>query len=501
MNSIRQRIVLPLLACLAVILAAGGSGVYFFTRALLTRDFDLMLRSVVPEVVGAVRGQLVERFAEGKELQFGLSEALAKSAVYVEAWTPEGRVLGRSASLQGADLQFPSPLPKASVLWRDEILTNRHPARALVFAFNPPTEEREARIKNQSRGQGDAAAAMEGANREKLAMEARLLSLPQSMVVVIARDRSEMDGTLQRLSLVLWLAGALMLLLTTLVVTFVGRRGLAPLEQVGEQAGRIDASKLDFRFPTKDLPVELGSICERLNDLLSRLEAAFARERRFSADVAHELRTPITELRSLAEIALKWPAFDPVVAAAFQDTLEAALQMQGIVDGLLAIARCEAGTQTIVREPVDMAELARKTWQPFEARAARAGLAVELELPDRALVETDRIMVGLILINLFSNVVEYTPRQGAVQIQLHANGSGIDFRVANQVENVAPEDLPHFFERFWRQDTARSSSEHSGIGLSVSQAYAGKLGLELTATMPREGWLAMRLSRNTARIQ
>jgi signal transduction histidine kinase len=479
MNSIQRRLILTLLASLALILAAAGSGIYVFTRAILLHDFNLMLRSTVLQVIRTVRGPLLEKADEERTFSVELSEGLP---IYFQAWTPDGRVLGRSASLEKRDLKF--SLPKTNEQLLDARLPNGHDARAIVISITLGEEE----------------AARERALKERMeeAMGRRLIELPKSrpIILMVAADRTELDATLQRLSLVLWTVGLLVLALTALVVTWVSRRGLAPLQEVADQAGRIDAAKLDFRFPTQNLPSELASICERLNDLLSRLQASFARERCFTADAAHELRTPITELRSLAEIALKWPSPDPTAAGAFQDVLESAVQMQGIVDGLLAIARCEGGAQPMVREPVAVAELARKVWQSFAPRAAQKKLKVELELADRRMIETDRGMLTCILTNLFSNAVEYTPLRGLLQIRLDDQSADLDFTVTNSVNNLAPEDLSHFFERFWRRDSARSSSEHSGIGLSLSQAYARVLGLDLKASLSAENLLTMRLSVN-----
>ena len=228
------------------------------------------------------------------------------------------------------------------------------------------------------------------------------------------------------------------------------------------------------------------------------MQAAFARERCFSADVAHELRTPIAELRSLSEVALKWPNGDGAATNSFQDTLDIAVQMQGIVDGLLAIARCENGTQVSIREPVRLAEVIQRSWKPFRERAAEKDLQVQLELPESELqsVESDPAMLGLILSNLFSNAVEYTPAHGALSIRLQSDGSDFDLSVMNMSDNVTADDVPHFFERFWRKDTARSSSQHSGIGLSVSHAFARALGFNLSAKLSENGLVQMTVANS-----
>jgi two-component system sensor histidine kinase QseC len=189
----------------------------------------------------------------------------------------------------------------------------------------------------------------------------RARALPGSFSALVVLDASELDRMLNRLAAALGIIGTSMLGLTIAFVLRISSRGLAPLEAVAQRASHIDEHTLDQRFPN-DIPIELRSICERLNDLLSRLQSAFARERRFSADVAHELRTPIAELRAIAEVALKWPTPDPEVVGAFQDVVAAAGQMQGIVDGLLAIARCEGGREPVAVESMRVSSFPWGFW-------------------------------------------------------------------------------------------------------------------------------------------
>ena len=123
----------------------------------------------------------------------------------------------------------------------------------------------------------------------------------------MASVRRELDRTLATLQLVLAGSGLLLLAATALVVPRVLRRELKPLQSLAAEAARIDAASLSARFATEGLPGELAPIAARLNELLARLEDSFERERRFSSDVAHEFRTPVAELRSLAELAIKLP--------------------------------------------------------------------------------------------------------------------------------------------------------------------------------------------------
>jgi two-component system sensor histidine kinase QseC len=284
----------------------------------------------------------------------------------------------------------------------------------------------------------------------------------------------------------------LLLAVTAVVVPRVLSRELSPLHQLADQAARISADSLATRFPTEALPGELTPISSRLNDLLGRLEQYFERERRFSADLAHELRTPIAELRSMAELALKWP--EAREAQADREVLAIAMQMEGIVARLLALLRSEQGQLSVVRENVALGPLLERVWQPLAKKAAGKQLDVARDLPDTECIETDPVLLRSILSNIMDNAAEYSPSGGIVRIAAVVVGGTFTLEVTNTVEHLSPDEVPKIFDRFWRKDAARSNNEHSGLGLSLSRAFAQVLGYELTAAMNHESLLTLSLS-------
>jgi two-component system sensor histidine kinase QseC len=300
---------------------------------------------------------------------------------------------------------------------------------------------------------------------------------------MLARDRRDLDASLARISGALAGAGLLLLLAAALVVTASLRRGLQPLAALADRASRIDAGSLGSRFPEAGLPDELRGISRRLNDLLGRLGASFQRERRFSADVAHELRTPIAELRALAEVALRAPQGHEPEAGSYRDVLDVAVQMERVVGNLLALARCDAGRQDVKLETLDLGAVARDAWRPFQAGASARGLTVSFDLPP-AVVDGDRALLGAIFTNLYSNAVDHAPAGGALDCALHLSPGGAELAVENTCAGVTGEDLPHLFEPFWRKDAARSDREHSGLGLALVAAYAKLIGAKVEATLP-----------------
>jgi signal transduction histidine kinase len=248
----------------------------------------------------------------------------------------------------------------------------------------------------------------------------------------------------------------LLLAATALLVPHVLRGALAPLNELADQAARVNADSLTERFPTNSMPAELRPISSRLNDLLGRLQEAFERERRFSADLAHELRTPIAELRSLAELALKWP--EAREAEADREVLAIALQMEGIVTRLLALLRSERGQLPVAMERIGLSSLVENVWRAFAKQAASKQLKVAREVSENAEVETDPVLARSILANLLDNAIEYTPVGGMVRVEGEVDARQIKLQVSNTVENLTADDLPKLFDRFWRKDLARAGN-------------------------------------------
>jgi two-component system sensor histidine kinase QseC len=423
MNSIRRQLTARLFFGFCLLWLAGGGAVFWIVRGQLTREFDQALRAQAQTLVS-----LTDVNEEGK-LELDITGDNAPK--HFQVWLPDRSTLRRSG---------PTDLPHQ--LGTFDCLVDNSRGRAFGFRFTPRQETGPI--------------------------------VGPELTVVVARPRRELDHLLNLLGAAL-LAGAVIVpLVAGTLVAITVRRGLLPLNALAERAASIDAQTLGNRFPA-NLPAELQPIGERLNDLLARLEASFVRERRFSGDVAHELRTPIAELRSLAEVALKWPD-EPLPV---RDALEIARQMERIVTQLLALARVEVGSQSIGREPIALRLLLEEL----------AGNRARLEVANDCIVQTDRNLLAGVLSNLLDNAEEYTPAAGTIEVRF----AGDTLTIANNPVDLSAEDLPHLFERFWRKETARTGGEHAGLGLALAQAYARALGLKLNAEL-RGQTLLMKLT-------
>jgi len=464
MTTIQQALRRKLLVAFAALPALTGIGVYLTTRAALVKQFDATLRAKAIAISLATQqddGNIVVDVPEGslRELQGPSGNDL------FQLWRPDSVTIVRSRALGDRDLPRRSSTPGLSTLWNLSLPSGRA-GRAIGMTFEPhlSPEDRE---------------------------EHRPAAVP-SVTLTVAADRGDLDRTLLTLGLVLSAGGALLMIATTLIVPRVLRRELTPLDRLADQAARIDAGSLRTRFEISALPGELAPIGRALNDLLARLEWSFERERQFSSDVAHELRTPIAELRSLAEVAMKWPdARDPRTD---QDLLGIAIHMEGIVSRLLTLLRSERGLLRIVPERIPLIPLLSGALRPFADRIARRRLQISLTGPHDALVETDRVLLQSIVNNVIENAVEYTPEGGDVRVDGRLEQDRFVVHITNDVESFASEDVARLFDRFWRHDGARSATGHHGLGLSLARAFAHALGGDLTARLDRGRRLTLTLS-------
>jgi signal transduction histidine kinase len=464
MKSIRQQLARELMGSHAILLGAGLAVLTLFIWQALVASFDSAIRTralALSALTEVENGRIQFDFSDDFLRGFGVEHPRS----YFEIWDAAGGVLARSPSLNGADL----PPGDAGTPERPELrnltLANGRSARALSFAFVPATGTE---------------------SRESSGPWARL---------VVAVDRGGLNETIEGVVAGVAGCGALLLLAGYLVVPRVLRRGLAAVDHLGERVAKIDASSLANRFSAAELPAELRPIAERFNDLLSRLQASFERERRFNADLAHELRTPIAELRSLAECSLKWP--DSRDAAVDHDVLSIAVQMETLVTHMFTLALGDEGRLAVNVDPVEILPLVTQAWQPFENRARERRLSAHFTL-GADIVTADEVMLLSIVSNLLDNAVTYTPVGGAIRISGKPSPGGYVLQIANDAPDLQSTDLPRLFDRFWRKDPARSGGEHFGLGLSLAAAFAKAMDWKLSAHLDDEGWLTVTLASDSS---
>ncbi len=470
MKSLRRQLTLRLLGLCALLWFGAGAGLYAVLRATLSAEFDVAL-----QVRAQALATLVEQKTDGLELDYA-GEIMQdferdRSPDYFQIWKPDGIPLERSRSLRDATLPRRTG-PIEAPAYENLSLPDGSDGRAIGLRFIAQVEDEEGK---QALRPPTGLAAVE---------------------LVVAVHRDNLDRHLRRLLTTLLMAGAALALLTALLVPLCVRRGLAPMDDLARRVADVDAAALQVRFPVAGLPAELRPVAERLNELLARLETAFARERRFSADVAHELRTPIAELRALAEVAIQWPDDHEAEVRAVHEALAIALQMESIATRLLALTRCEASIQPVRCEPVPVAPLLMEIWKPLAETARQRDIGIAWDLHPGFRLAADPALLRAILENLLENAVAYSPSGSAIAVCGSRSPAGGQLDISNPAGDLAAEDLPHLFDRFWRKDPARASSAHCGLGLALARAYAHTMHLELRATLTPAATLTLSLRDN-----
>jgi two-component system sensor histidine kinase QseC len=456
-STIQRRLTLVLTVTCTLLGAGGGSALYFTVRNGLMGSFDGMLRARA-EGLAALIKEAKKTQSNGESAKPALPDLIGvRWPSCFQIWASSGETIERSPSLGTNDLPRRAGPIDSPQFW-DLTLPDGQPARAVGIRFVPQKREKVS----------DAEAAGQSG---------------EAFTLVIARHRGPFDHLLNRLKTAFILTGLLLVVSNVAIVIIVVRRELGSLSSLASRAATINASSLQTRFPTASLPGELRPICDRLNDLLARLEASFARERRFTADVAHELRTPIAELRAVAEVALKYPGDALTSTRALEDVLAVAQQMEAVSTGLLAMARCEAGLLDRKLEPVSLSTTFSGILPGLNRQIQAKNISVSVDIPDRLCWLSDAIALRPIIANLLTNAVEYTPVGGSIRISTQAKNGGDELRVTNPATHLTADDLGHVFERFWRKDTERSSSVHSGLGLPLARSLAEFLGLKLRAEL------------------
>lgn len=462
MNSIRNRLVTALLLWLGVLWVLAGVVIYYSMQRSLVAEFDEDLRTTASGVRFLLRpGGRKDREAVEERAALFFSD---ESGTYYQAWNSwTGEVLRKSENLGSRNLVRRQRLKREPVYWNFE-LENGERVRAVANRVGSIVGRTVRERQTQRR-------------RSQMGSD-----------VVVARSRSGLDGKLLRLLWGIVAAGLAGGGIAAGIIFLVLRRGLQPLGHLTAEVEMIDAESLASRFETKKLPDELLPVGQKLNDLMMRLEKGFERERRFSADLAHELRTPVAELRSLAEVAIKWP--NRAGHSDYGVVLSTSERMQTILENLLALARWETEGATVEKQNVLLEPLIEESWRPYREVAAKKRITMENSIPGSLEVSTNPGMLGLVLTNLFSNAVEYTPEDGLVKVVGHPDGS---LRVSNTVEGFDTAEIPYLFERFWRSDSSRSDQRHSGLGLSLSKACAEVLGFGIGAEMEGDDRLVFTL--------
>ncbi|MDP3845950.1 MAG: heavy metal sensor histidine kinase [Pseudomonas sp.] len=292
----------------------------------------------------------------------------------------------------------------------------------------------------------------------------------QPLQVVLMLDISPHQHFFATITRWFWIALVLSALVSAGLGWLVARSGLVPLRQVTKVAASISATSLKARIPQAEVPHELQQLVASFNAMLARLDDAFMRLANFSADIAHELRTPLSNLMLQTEVVLS-RARD---SEAYQETLYANLDdlkhMARMIDDMLFLAKADNGLIMPEHQSVALDAVVHKLFEYYRLLADERG--IELQLQGHGSIRGDLLMLHRAIANLLSNALRYTPVGQSIRVSIRQSRLLTELSVSNPGPSIAAEHLEQLFDRFYRADPARreGSSHNAGLGLAITRS-------------------------------
>lgn len=286
----------------------------------------------------------------------------------------------------------------------------------------------------------------------------------------------------------LWAMAGLSLtaiLLVALLGFWVTRLGLRPLNRLSAEARALRPSALSQRLSMAELPVELEDLATSFNGALARLEGAYNQLEAFNADVAHELRTPVTNLIGQTQVALSRRRSSDDLQEVLQSNLEELDRLRAMINDMLFLARADQGEAATGRIHAVLADEVNKTAEFFEFLLDESGMRVRIDGDREASALIDTALFRRAVTNLLQNAIQYSAAGAEIAVGIQRRGEMLEVAVSNAGPPIAPEHLPHLFQRFYRVDAARrgDGAEHShGLGLAIVKAVAAMHGGTVSAS-------------------
>ncbi|MEZ5989840.1 MAG: ATP-binding protein [Planctomycetota bacterium] len=449
MNSIRTRIlVFTLLSSWALILVSALVW-YRSAEGVLVSQFDEAL------AVGAGSlATLMTTTDHGVELEFAdeLTPEFrpGPEAAYFEAWTADGEVVERSKSLLDHDLPFQPGKLGVHEYWNLRLPDGRA-GRACRVGVEVLPVEAENEDENPPRPTGVVA------------------------TIVVAEGRGRLDRALAALWYSVLVVGTLVAFGNLVLFHVVLTRGLRPLTRLGHDVASLDPADLPERLDLEADRKELRPTVTGLNVLLGRVREAMEREKRTTSNIAHELMTPIAELRSLTEVALKWPDKTDYALEALRGAHDVAVHMNGLAETILTLARCQEGSLGGVEERVDAGAAVEAAVRRHEAAARRRDVRVDVEVEPGLAFVSDPALLDVVLSVLVANAVDHGPPGSPALLRARRAGDRVVFTFHNRVVDLERADLEHIAEPFWQKSASRTERRHTGLGLSLASEVATAL--------------------------
>lgn len=452
--SIRSRLTFWIGSVVTLILASGSYVIYQTARSTLYQEIDKNLASVLS--LEALELELIDGVVVHEWLTDILNDASRVDSVYIQVWEETSGVITRSPAVGGSDL--PRSAAEEGITFASCLLPNGHHGRSIGTRIYPVVESADPTIEPS----------------------VRVKSSPYYMAIAFDVESSEL--ALKRLggTFLLGLVFSLMVSIVTIrLIIALSFRPLNRLEKVIDQTD-VNNPKDVFEMP-QDLPDEVKGLVTQYRELFSRISHIRDREREFSANVAHELRTPLAGIEATLEQALAIERDKEDYRKRISDTLQIVSKMGGLINRLMWFSRLYNRSEMVDLAEVDLQSIIEIRLAILSSEISERGLQVEqIFAPTFCPVRSDETMVGVLMNNLIGNAVAHSDIGSVVSVEVRNQAERVSVAITNVCRSFEKAELSRVFQPFYRSDTARSAdSKHSGIGLALSQEIAKLLGLEI----------------------
>ena len=299
--------------------------------------------------------------------------------------------------------------------------------------------------------------------------------------IVVARERVSLDSSISMLFHWMLIIAAIFPVASFIIVYYAIGFGMSPLKTLAVKISRIESSNEKI-LTGNHWVKEVAPVVDTFNQLLDRLEKGMQRERRFTGDLAHEMRTPLAELRIVTDVALR--ADDKArLVKAVEQVNRLSHSIAELVNGMLLLTRIQSDNSQLILVSVNIFPLFYLHYESIQKRALTRAINVVVNTPQTLIVKTDSVLLTVIFSNLINNAIEHAPEKSDVFLCLKKYGSGFQLSIGNFAPDLTNEDLIHLQEAFWCKEQSRHSGKHFGLGLAIVEEAVTCLNLEFKVSL------------------
>lgn len=449
-HNVRVRLTLWYVTAMLVVLAVYAAAVFAFVSRNASTALDSRIRSDFQWA-----SAMVDETPDGG-IAWSYDDITEEESFWFQVWSPDGQLLFQNVEARNS----PIPGSRELALETDDTVVPLDNPVAPVRVLT-----RRGRI-------GDTA-----------------------VIIQVARSEAAMRGELRQLALILALGLPLAGAIAGLGGYTLARRALLPIERMTDRARTITAENLHDRLPVHNPDDEMGRLATVFNETLARLEGSFDQMRRFTADVSHQLRTPLTAIRSVGEVGLREHRDEAAYRGIIGSMLEEADRLASLVDRLLMLSRAETGEARASAEMFDVHALAEEVAGHLEVLAEERRQSIRVEATGSPHALADRFAIRQALINLVDNAIKFSPAGSEIQIRVVEARDQVRVDVIDAGGGIDPAARERIFDRFYR--AADAETPGAGLGLSIAKGAVEASGgrLTLTASGPGGSTFQMTLPR------